>query len=204
MHFYTNRFIGLIAIFCLQLAYFPLNRLLDGGYLLRMPWDDLVPFWPAWSIPYLLSIFWWSACFLWAALKMDMPIYKTLIVSTVFMLLSSYTVYILFPTYVERPNVESVGWQFDLIRYIFANDHVNNAFPSGHTYNTMLITLFWWNWHPSLRWLWVLISIIIILSTLFTGQHNLVDPLGGILWASLSFQFGKWWVATVKQRELVV
>jgi membrane-associated phospholipid phosphatase len=134
---------------------------------------------------------------------MPNPLFRTFFISTVFMLLTSYSVYILFPTYVERPTVDSAGWQFDLIRFIFNNDHVNNAFPSGHTYNTMLITLFWWNWYPSQRWLWALITIIVILSTLFTGQHNLIDPLGGILWAWGSYRFGFWWVARAKRWEAV-
>jgi membrane-associated phospholipid phosphatase len=204
MYSYRFRITGLIAIVSLQALYFPLNRSIQGGYLPRIPWDDLVPFWPAWSLPYLLSIFWWFACYIWATFKMDASKYRQFLVSTVFMLLSSYVVFILVPTYVERPSADGTGWQYDLIRHIFANDRVNNAFPSGHTYNTVLITLFWWNWYPSLRWLWALITIIVIFSTLFTGQHNLVDPLGGILWAWGGYHFGNWWVARKKMSEVSV
>jgi membrane-associated phospholipid phosphatase len=44
-----------------------------------------------------------------------------------------------------------------------------------------------------LRWLWAGLAIVIILSTLFTGQHNLLDPIGGIVWAWTSYRFGLWW-----------
>ncbi len=99
------------------------------------------------------------------------------------------------PTYVERPVVEGSGWAADLVRYIYRNDDLYNAFPSGHTYATTLITLFWWDWKPRLRWLWGTIAIVVILSTLFTGQHHLPDLLGGILWAWMGYRFGWWWVA---------
>ena len=117
-------------------------------------------------------------------------------------LLTSYIVYILFPTYIERPNVQGSGWQFDLIRFIYNNDHVNNAFPSGHTYTTMLIFFIWWDWRPRWRWLWAAIVIIILLSILFTGQHHLVDPFGGLLWGWLGYRFGTWWEERGEKRAM--
>lgn len=191
-----DRLRWLVALFLVQLLYFPINRLVQGGIVLRIPaLDDLVPLWPAWMVPYLLALAWWTACFVWATWKMEDRLYRAFMVATIAVMLSSYVVYLLFPTYIIRPPVEGEGWLSDLVRLVYANDRVHNAFPSGHTYNTVLITLFWWRWRPRLRWLWLAIAIVIVLSTLFTGQHHTPDPLGGMLFAWLGYRLGLWWVA---------
>jgi membrane-associated phospholipid phosphatase len=148
----------------------------------------------------MLSIVWWVACFIWAAWKMEDTLYRAFVVAALAVMLSSYAVFILDPTYVERPVLEGDSWQVELVRSIYANDRLNNAFPSGHTYTTVLIFLFWWRWRPRLRWLWALISVVIVLSTLFTGQHHLPDPIGGIVWAYVGYRFGMWW-ATRRSRS---
>ena len=191
-HILGKRLAQLLALFAVQALYFPINRLITGGIVLETPLDALIPIWPVWGIPYLLSLVWWEACFIWAAIKMEESRFTAFFTGALFAMLTSYIVYILFPTYVVRQPVVGQGWQYDLLRTIYANDHVNNAFPSGHTYNTILIVLFWWDWRPRLRWWWVVIAIFVLLSTLFTGQHNLLDLVGGILWAWMGYQFGLW------------
>lgn len=189
-----GRVIWLIALFVAQMLYFPINRLVQGGVVLRLPWDSYIPLWPVWVIPYLLSLVWWTSSFIWAAWKMEDRLYLAFVSGAIAVMLASYVVYIFYPTYVERPVVEGQGWLYDVVRVLYSSDRVNNAFPSGHTYNTVIIALFWWRWQPRLRWLWLLIAIIIVLSTLFTGQHHLPDPFGGIVFAWLGYRFGLWWV----------
>jgi len=188
-----KRLVWLIVLFFVQGLYFAINRLVAGGMVLETPLDQFIPIWPIWSVPYLLSLVWWTGCFMWAALRMEDQRYRAFVAAVLFSLFTSYVVFILLPTYITRPVIEGNGWQHDLLRMIYASDRVNNAFPSGHTYTTMLIVFFWWDWQPGLRWLWGFIAVTIILSTLFTGQHNLVDPIGGILWAYAGYRFGYWW-----------
>jgi membrane-associated phospholipid phosphatase len=157
-----------------------------------LPIDDFVPFWPIWVVPYLMSLIWWLACFIWAAVDMEAWRYIALVAGAVFTMVTSYFVYIFYPTYVIRPEVVANDWASELVRILYANDRLYNAFPSGHTYTTMLILFFWWNWKPGYRVLWLLISVMIVLSTLFTGQHNLADPIGGVIWATLGYLFGMW------------
>ena len=189
------RLTWLIVLFGVQLLYFPINRIAKGGVILSTPWDDLMPFWPTWAVPYLLSLVWWMGCFIWATWKMDDTLYRAFIVGTIAVMLTSYVVYLLYPTYVQRPVLEGSNWRIDLMRLIYENDRSNNAFPSGHTYTTVLIVLFWWHWRSRLRWLWAGIAVIILLSTLFTGQHNLLDLVGGTVWAWMGYCFGLWWMA---------
>jgi membrane-associated phospholipid phosphatase len=190
-----TRLVWLVILFAVQFLYIPINRTIQGGVILDTPWDAYVPFGPIWAIPYLLSLVWWAGCSIWAAWRMPDTRYRAFVTAAITVMLSSYAVYILFPTYVERPVLEGHGWPTEMVRFIYSSDRLNNAFPSGHTYNTVLILFFWWHWKPKLRWLWLGISVVIVLSTLFTGQHNLPDPIGGIIWAWLGYRFGMWWVA---------
>lgn len=190
--FRWDRLGWLLLLFAVQMLYFPINRLIKGGVILSTPLDPHVPLWPIWVVPYLLSLPWWAACFGWAAFEMDDRRFEAFVVGALAVMLSSYVLYIVFPTYVERPAVEGQGWAADLVRWLYRNDRLNNAFPSGHTYTTMLIVFFWWDWKPCLRWPWAIVATIIILSTLLTGQHNLLDPIGGILWAWGGYRLGMW------------
>ncbi len=189
------RLAWLIAVFLVQFLYFPINRTIQGGVVLATPWDAHIPLWPIWVVPYLLSLAWWSGCFIWAAWKMDDDLYLAFVISLITVMLSSYIVYIAYPTYVIRPPLEADGWLTKIIDLLYENDRVNNAFPSGHTYNAVLITLYWWHWQPRQRWLWIAIMIVVLLSTLFTRQHNLPDLIGGIVFAWLGYHLGRWWVA---------
>jgi membrane-associated phospholipid phosphatase len=182
----------LLALFAVQAIYFPINRLITDGIVLDTPLDPLIPVWPVWAIPYLLGLVWWEACIIWAAAKMDERRFNAFFMGALFTMLTSYIVYIIFPTFIVRQPVVGHGWQYDLLRAIYANDQVYNAFPSGHTYNSILIVLFWWDWRPRLRLWWVIIASLVLLSTLFTGQHNLPDLVGGILWAWMGYRFGLW------------
>lgn len=114
---------------------------------------------------------------------MDLPRLETFTLALLIMTLSSYLVYILYPTYVNRPDLAGEGLLVDLIRFIYGNDQPYNALPSGHTYNTTLIAIFWWYWKPRWRWLWFATVPVVILSTLFTKQHYLLDPVFGMIWA---------------------
>jgi membrane-associated phospholipid phosphatase len=192
------RLAWLIILCIIQFLYFPINRAVQGGVILATPLDALIPLWPIWAIPYLLSLGWWMGCFIWATWKMDLTLYQAFIVCMIAIMLVSYAVYLLYPTYVARPLLEGNDWQMKLMYLIYSNDRSYNAFPSGHTYTTVLIGLFWWRWYPRQRWLWVGITVIILLSTLFTRQHNLPDLAGGILLALLGYTFGMGWAAKRK------
>jgi membrane-associated phospholipid phosphatase len=187
------RLAWLIVLFLVQSLYFPINRSIQGGVVLATPWDASIPLWPVWVIPYLLSLVWWAGCFVWAAWKMEDGLYRAFVTSLIVVMVASYVVYVLYPTYIVRPSLQGNDWLTNLVRLLYENDRVNNAFPSGHTYTTVLIALFWWRWYPRQRWLWATIAVVVLLSTLFTRQHNIPDLFGGIAFAYLGYRLGLWW-----------
>jgi membrane-associated phospholipid phosphatase len=170
--------------------YFPLNRKLTGGFNLSTRLDSWIPLWPVWVIPYLLCLPVWAGGLIWAAWKMDEELFHSFVSACLFVLLSATLFYYLFPTYVKRPTLTRGNWTMRILQMVYQNDGDYNAFPSGHVYQTSLICLFYNRLYPDYPWLWIGIVVIVALSTLFTRQHNLVDPFGGLAIAWLGYRFG--------------
>lgn len=98
-----------------------------------------------------------------------------------------------FPTYVKAGTLEGHDIFVFLLRLIYENWGRYAASPSGHVYITTLLALFYSRWYLRRKLLCILILVIVVLSTLFTGQHYVIDVLGGILVASIGYLFGLWW-----------
>lgn len=179
--------VGLAA--CL---YFPLNRLLSGGYNLQLPLDAWVPVLPVFAVPYLLCLPYWLIFFVVAAWRMEDGVFRPFMLGSLFAILVATAFYIFLPTYTDRPLLAGDGWAMDLLRQIYANDQAYNAFPSGHVLFTTLIALFGADWRPGWGRPLAASVVLVILSTLFTGQHHLVDPLGGLVLAWGGHRFGLW------------
>ncbi len=174
--------------------YIPLNRMLTGGVSLSTPLDALIPLWPVWVVPYLLCLPAWAGSVIWAAWKMDERLFRSFVSAGLFVLLSAAVFYCIFPTYVQRPSLNGQTWSSQLLQMVYQNDDVYNAFPSGHVYQTALICFFYNRMYPHRPWLWAGIIMMVVLSTLFTHQHNLPDPLGGLAIAWVGFRFGLYMV----------
>jgi hypothetical protein len=172
--------------------YFPLNQTLTtGGFNLSTPLDAWIPLWPVWVIPYLLCLPAWVGGLMWAAWKMDDRLFRSFITAGLFVLLSAALFYYVFPTYIQRPILTiSNSWTAQLLGMVYRHDGVYNAFPSGHVYQTSLICLFYNRLYPNHSWFWTGIVVIVALSTLFTHQHNLADPFGGLAIAWAGYRFG--------------
>jgi membrane-associated phospholipid phosphatase len=57
-------------------------------------------------------------------------------------------------------------------------------------YQTALICLFYNHLYPNHPGVWIGIVVIVALSTLFTRQHYLVDPFGGLAIAWFGYRLG--------------
>jgi membrane-associated phospholipid phosphatase len=76
-----------------------------------------------------------------------------------------------------------------------------DAFPSGHIYITTLLALFFSRWYPRQKLLWFLILVIVSFSTLFTGQHYILDVIGGYAVAFSGYHFGLWWTGFLPSQK---
>jgi membrane-associated phospholipid phosphatase len=196
-----KRSIWCALLFGIQALYFPLNRYLQGGMEFKTPLDGYIPVWSIWVLPYALACWWWAIAYIWAAWRMDEHMYEAFFLSSAVMQVSALTIFTLFPTFVVRQALPAGDWMTQLLGWVYTHDYAYNAFPSGHVYITTLIALFWSRWFPKLRWLWAVTVIVVIFATLFTGQHYLPDPIGGLALAWLSYHVGLWCTAEHKPRR---
>lgn len=196
-HFETLSFKKRLLLIALTIAiqslYFPINRLMHGGVTIKTIFDPF-PLWAVWVVPYVLWEPAWNTCLLYAAYKMEKRMFQALIAALWFTMLSGLTCYVVYPTYIERPALIGHDIFTEILRWLYANDNVYNAFPSGHIYIITIIALFYARWRPQQRWVWVGIIIIVSLSTLFTVQHYLPDIFGGLAFAWVGYRFGLWWI----------
>jgi membrane-associated phospholipid phosphatase len=103
------------------------------------------------------------------------------------------TTFVFFPTYVKPASLEGSDMFSLLLRAFHEGWGRYAALPSGHVYITTLLALFYSRWYPRYKSLWILILVIVSLATLFTGQHYILDVLGGYLVALAGYYFGLWW-----------
>ena len=110
-------------------------------------------------------------------------------------------IFIFVPTYVRPASLPGNDVFTTVLRMIHQTWGRYDAFPSGHIYITTLLALFIGRWRPRRRLLWILILVIVSLSTLFTGQHYIADVIGGWAVAYSGYHFGLWWTDLLLARK---
>jgi len=176
-HQTRSRLFILAGLLALLFLYFPINQNVTGGITPDLPIDASIPLWPIWAVPYLLTLPWWILSLVWGALKMDYPLWRRFSLTLGITITISYLFFIFYPTYIVRPEITGQDFFSQLILFIYGGDKVHNALPSGHTYTTLIIAIFWSQWLPKLKPLWISITVLVLLSTLFTKQHYILDLL---------------------------
>jgi membrane-associated phospholipid phosphatase len=185
----------------LQLMYLPTSRFMTGGIIPRIPLDNYIPIWSVWVVPYMLVWPIWIAAYTWAALKMQGRLFRVAVVSATFTIGVGMTIFMLYPTYVIRPALAGTDFFTNALRYVYSHDGSYDAAPSGHVYMTTLLALFYSLWYPRQKWLWYGILVIVCLSTLFTGQHYILDVVTGLILGIIGYYAGFWLVDRWDKKE---
>jgi membrane-associated phospholipid phosphatase len=182
-----------LAQLSVLLGYLIINRLmsyLGEGTTFDIWLDEYIPLRPVWVVPYLSALVWWGLALLCAHLKMEDALYLPFVVGWIITCLIGYSIFIFYPNYMVRPEVVGDGWAVWFVRFVYSNDRTYNAFPSMHLWLTVYLTLFWVRWKPRWRWAMWSYTFIVALSTLFTGQHWIMDVVGGSLLALFGYFAG--------------
>jgi membrane-associated phospholipid phosphatase len=189
----NKRILFLVLVCGIQMIYVPTSFRTTGGIEPKLS-IDIFPVWPIWIVPYMLCYPLWLSSSLWAMLKMEDRLFRALVIACLLMFAVANATFIFFPTYVRQMTFQGNDIFTLLLRMVHENWGRYSAFPSGHIYITTLLVLFFSRWYPRQRFLWILILIVISFSTLFTGQHYILDVLGGYGIAFAGYHFGLWWV----------
>lgn len=192
----------LLLTTCLILGalYEPLNTAREPLHSLRTPLDDAIPVVPMFIIPYL-SYFLYLVMTLFAlAVQRDARALQVMLGAAALTLLISDLTYLTFQTYVTRPAIMGDNLFLRLIADVYGNDQPFNDFPSGHTSLSTVCAIAWWRTHYRIRPVMVLWSVLIVLSTVFVKQHYVLDIVGGVIVASISYWVSLRLFALVRNR----
>lgn len=197
MKFYQNyKHLGILLYFLVYLAWFGYveKAVTTHFHVIHVPIDDYIPFCEYFVIPYLL----WFPFVAWGiaymALHNKSDYYKLCAFlftgMTIFLIIS--TVYpngqYLRPTYFTHHNLCTM-----LCELLYASDTPTNLFPSIHVYNSLGIFLaVTHNEHlrknKTVCLLTFLLTVSIILATMFIKQHSFFDVCCAFALAFVMYQ----------------
>jgi len=189
---WTKRVLLVLLVCCIQMIYIPTSNRVTGGIEPKLA-IDVFPVWPIWVLPYVLCYVFWLSSIVWLIFRVEDRYFRSFIAGCIVTFSIGNLIFMLFPTYVPRPTLQGNDVFTSLLRMIHGHWGRYDAFPSGHVYITTLLTLFFSRWYPRQKILWILILVLVSFSTLFTGQHYILDVLGGYAVAFMGYQFGLWW-----------
>lgn len=98
----------------------------------------------------------------------------------------TWIIYPVSPPRLSTENVRDVRIELAGFTETF-NPYPHGAFPSLHAGNGLLGFLFVWKTGRKLRVIWGSVFALILLSSLYLGEHYLVDLLGGVFYALAVF-----------------
>ncbi len=187
-----KRILAIAFIVGLQLLYVPTSEQTHGGVELKLPFD-IFPIWPVWVLVYVSCFALWISGLVWASFKFDDSLFRAFIIAFIFAGTIAAAVFVFFPTYVKPAWIHGNDAFANLLRSIHQDWGRYDAFPSGHVYITTLIALFFSNSFPQTKKIWATVVILVVLSTLFTGQHYIADALGGLAVGFSGYHIGMWY-----------
>lgn len=157
-------------------------------YIIHTRWDDLIPFCEYFIVPYLLWFFFVMGCIIWfGAFQSSEREYHSLTRNlafgcTLFLLLSA-----VFPNGQDlRPVLTGDNVFQQLVMQLYRSDTSTNVFPSIHVFNSVACCTAVLRNHR-LRCCrlisggTVVLTVAIILSTVFLKQHTVVDVCGAFV-----------------------
>lgn len=187
---YKPLILTVVLIAFQSLCYF-VSKLLGGNpNLIGGVIDSKIPFNIWFIIPYCL---WYFLIFIipYYLYKKDKDIFIKYIISYVLCTVIANIIFIIYPTYVDRPIVTGNSILELMARIVFWVDTpAQNCFPSLHCAVSMLFILYMFECKKCplyLKILTLIISILIMIATLYTKQHVFIDLLSGDILAIVSY-----------------
>ena len=146
-------------------------------------WERSIPFVPAFIIPYTsMNVFFVTAPFLAASDRHRVNFARQIAVA----MLIAGICFLLMPMQFAFPRPRVQGALGRIFGWLHAFDRPYNEFPSLHVaFCVILANLYLRRCHGIMRFLLAIWFALIILSTLLTYQHHVVDVLGGIATAGI-------------------
>lgn len=162
-------------------------------HVIHMAIDDKIPFCEYFIIPYFLWFLFVPAVMIYEFFYSKHEFYEAcaflFIGMTVFLIICT-----VWPNGLNLRQDISYRDNFcaDLVRALRKTDTSTNVFPSIHVFNTLgcltvLCKSKGMKQHPMIKLLAGILSVLIILSTVFLQQHSVADVIGGFALAAIMY-----------------
>ncbi|MFZ5881155.1 MAG: phosphatase PAP2 family protein [Chloroflexota bacterium] len=184
----------------IQAIYFPASQATSGGIAPKLP-IDVFPVLPVWVVPYYLIYAVWAFGAYWALFKLDARSFRALTVAALFTVSVGALTFVFFPTYIELPVIVGDDLFAVMLRSVQVAGGAYAALPSAHNYITMLMAAFAMRLYPRQCLLWIAVVVIVALSTLFTGQHYILDVVTGLALGWVGYKIGWIFTSTSLRRQ---
>ncbi|WP_427338935.1 phosphatase PAP2 family protein [Caloranaerobacter sp. DY30410] len=181
----------IIVLIMLKVLYLVINTLDMRKHHLMSYLDNYVPFINWMVIPYVLWYFYIWGVLLYLLIK-DKKLFVTHSLAVILGQTISLIIFLLYPTYVIRPEVVGSDIFSKLIILIYSNDNPVNAFPSIHVLQSVLTHVAILNIKDIKKPIKIfsyVFSTMVILSTITIKQHYVIDVIGGYLLATICAKF---------------
>ncbi len=158
---------------------------------LSLPIDKKVPLLTGFMGIYVASYVFWALNYILASTKSKEDMYR-FVASDMCSRVVCLLFFVFYPTTIVRPEIVGNGFFDNLTAWMYSIDKPQNLFPSIHCLVSWFSVIGIRRNEKIPKWykiLSVIIAILICLSTQFTKQHYIVDLVGGIALAELSYYF---------------
>lgn len=170
----------LLLVFVILALYVHINRFTNSNaHIHSIPLDASIPFVPFAIVPYL-SFFLLMPWSLFSFLAERERLYRQMCYSIMIVCVVSYSIYLLYQTTIIRPVVAELGLIDSLVSFVYRIDPPYSCFPSLHSSISTIIAVHWLRSVSRVKYFVLFWSVAIIVSTLMTKQHYLLDVAGGI------------------------
>jgi len=195
----SRRLLWFLLIVVIQSVYFPVSQATSGGILPKLA-IDVIPVYPIWVVPYYFTYAVWIFAIYWTLFRLDARSFRAAIAGALLTVTVGALTFLFFPTYIELPVIVGADVFSTMLRAVQLAGGTHAALPSAHNYGTMLVSSFAIHFYPRWRWFWSAVIVTIALSTLFTGQHYILDVVAGLVLGFVGYKFGVWWVERKETR----
>lgn len=182
-------------------VYVPLNvyGTQYGTPLFLFEWERKIPLIPSMIIPYLS----FNLLFVVPFLVLPTQAIRRAGVAFALTTICAGGIFLLFPVQNAFPHTTPPGLFAPLFSWLYTVDLPSNMFPSLHVAYSILFLLFSFPYirNRSFQVAFVSWVVIVVIATIFTHQHHLIDVIGGLFLAGICWVFSEQLIASCIHRE---
>lgn len=165
---------------------FPVHNL--SGHI-----EELIPVMPVFIVVYYGCFIFWAVNYMIIAVQEKEHRYR-FFTADLYARLLCFVCFVFFPTTNTRPELTGTGFFTEIVRWLYQIDRPTNLFPSIHCMTSWFSCIGLRGRKHIPKWykgVSMVITVFVFVSTLTLRQHVLIDVIGGVLVAEITWRISK-------------